>query len=237
MGKFRYKVELIEQLPDCMNKIDKVEEVEAKKEWFGHSLGNVVGRIYADGRVESFFNHDIETGKPEWFEMLRESGKLRQRHRCYVNRNTWEEYECEEFYLMRRVVGHTSGKPTVTDMCIDGCMNVEYEYVYEILLVADEGLKRYVTDTIRTEGSGAYCLADVMSSLEETFDEWATEEKEGFRFWGGQLNVDFYDDFGETIDIDFPCMNELMNCINSVRIVDMKRTIINRDHHLSRSTT
>lgn len=71
MDNFRYKVELIEELPDCMNKIDKVGEVEAKKEWFGHSLGNVVGRIYADGRVESFFKHDIDAEKPEWFEMLR----------------------------------------------------------------------------------------------------------------------------------------------------------------------
>ena len=237
MENFRYKVELIEELSGCMDEIEKVVEIEAKKEWFGHSFGTVVGRIYTDGRVQSFFLHDVEAGKPEWFEMLRESGKLRQRHRRYVNRDTWEEYECEEFYLMHRVVGHTSEKPTVTDVCVDGCMNVRYEYTYEILLVADGGLKRYVTDTVYTEGSGAYCLADVMSSLEDTFEEWASEEKKGFRFCDGQLNVDFYDDFGETVDIDFPCVIELLNCINSVRIVDMKRTIINRDHHLSRATT
>lgn len=163
MENFRYKVELIEELPDCMDEIEKVVDIEAKKEWFGHSLGTVVGRIYTDGRVQSFFRHDIDAGKPEWFEML---------------------------------------------------------------LVADEGLKRYVTDTVYTEGSGAYCLADVMSSLEDIFEQWACEDEKGFRFCDGQLNVDFYDDFGETVDIDFPCTVELVNCINSVRIVEMKKTII-----------
>lgn len=226
MENFRYKAELIEELPDCMDEIEKVVEIESKKEWFGHSFRTMVGRIYADGRVQSFFRHDIDAGKPEWFEMLRESGKLRQRHRCYINSDTWEKHECEEFYLMRRIIGHASEKPIVTDMCVDESANVKYEYTYEILLVADEELKRYITDTVHTDGIGAYCLADVMSSFENTFEEWASEEKKGFRFLDGQLNVDFYDDFGETVDIDFSCTSELMNCINSVRIVDMKRTII-----------
>lgn len=177
MGKYRYTVELIEDIPEYMG-IDKIREVESQKEWFGHSFGDPVGRIYTDGRVESFFNSDIERGTTDWLDILRNSGKLRQRHRNLINRETWKEYECDEFYLMYRIVGHSSEMPTITDVGLDTCMNVRYEYTYEILMVVDDELRRYITDTIYTEGPGTYSLVDVISSFEGTFEEWADEGKE-----------------------------------------------------------
>lgn len=225
MENFRYKVELIEDIPQYMG-IEKMGEVESRKEWFGHSIGDPVGRIYADGRIESFFNHDIASGSTDWFDVLRNSGKLRKRHRILFNRGTWVKYKCDEYYLMRRVVGHPSEKPTITDASMDNCMNVRYDYTYEILLVADDELRRYVTDTIHTEGPGTYSLGDVMSCLENTFEEWAEEKEKGFeRNDDGELQVAFYDDYGEKVNLHFYSIDELMTCINSVRIIDLQKTI------------
>lgn len=225
MEKYRYTLELIEDIPEYMG-IDKIGEVESKKEWFGHSHGDPVGRMYTDGRVESFFNPDIERGTTDWFDILRNSGKLRQRHRHLINHETWEKYECDEFYLMRRVVGHSSEMPTITDVGLDTCMNVRYEYTYEILMVADDEFRRYITDTIYTKGPGTYSLVDVISSLEGTFEEWADEGKNGFGRKDGELRVNFYNDFGEPISANFYSVDELMMCINSIRIIDLKKTIV-----------
>lgn len=228
LENYRYKVELVEDIPEYMG-FEKMGEVESSKEWQGHSLGDPVGRIYKDGKIESFIIHDIETGTTDWFDILRNSGKLRQRHRNLINRKTWKEYECDEFYLMRRVIGHSSTMPTISDACLNDCINVRFDYTYEILLVADDGLRRYITETIHTAGPGAYSLGDVMSSLEDTFEEWAVEKEKGFkRNDDGELQVAFYDDYGEKVDLHFYSIDELMMCINSVRIIDLQKTITRR---------
>lgn len=227
MGEYNYIVELIEEIPENIP-VSKNGTIGTKKEWYGHSLGDAVGRIYDDGKIESFFKEDNDN---EWFNTLRNQGLLKSKHRNLIDRKTFAEYSCEEYYLMRRVVGHTSNMPTVTDRNLDDCCNVKFEYTFEILLVADDDYKRYITESIKTEGPHTYCLADKLESLEEVFEEWAENEEQGFKeSEDGGVTVTFYDDFGQSLDAEFYSIRELLMCVNSVRIVKLERTIVDREN-------
>lgn len=221
-----YGVELIEKLPEDIP-LRKRGTITTKGEWYGHSFGDCIGRVYEDGEVKSFFTADRENGTTELFDTLRELGITRTKHRQLINRETGKERSCKEHYLMRRVVGHGSDKETVKDNCLDTCSNVKYEYTYEILFVLDDEYKRYVYDTVRTDGPYTYGLSSVLESLEDTVREWAEENEKGFSFDGGGMHVKFYDDFGNDIDAEFYGMYELMMCVNSVRIIELKREIVN----------
>jgi len=226
MKDYEYEVELIETIPEEITLKAKGKLI-TKGEWYGHSFGDAVGRIYDDGRVESFFKHD-DPGN-EWFDMLKKKGVLRTRHRNLIDRMTYKEYSCDEFYLMRRVNGHVSGLPTVMDDCLDTCMNVDYKYTYEILLVADDEYKRYVTKEIRTSGPHTFCLIDEIGNLEGQIEEWAEEKKNGFSYdEDNTLCCKMYNDFGEETDADFYSTRELLMCINSIRLVKLKQTIVDR---------
>jgi len=223
MSGYKYKAELVEKLPECIQ-LDTVVEIETKNEWYGHSIGTAVGRVYDDGKIKSFFKHDGDG--TEWFDMLREAGKLTSIHRYLIDRKTYEESTCDEYYLMRKIVDHVSGMPTITDDCLDTCCNVKYEYTYELLLVADE-YKRYVAKTVRTEGPYTYCLMDEIKSLEDLVEEWAEEEENGFFYDDeNQLCCKMYNDFGEEINADFYSARELLMSLNSIRLVKLERIIV-----------
>lgn len=226
---YEYQIELVEELPKEIP-IEKNGILDARNEWYGHSYGESVGRVYDDGKVESFFIKDQENKNTELFDLLRNSNLVETKHRNLMNRKTGRERACTEYYIMHRVSGHSSYLKTVTDEVLTNCVNVKYRYVYEILLVAEEGLKRYVTTEIRTDGPYTVCLYDEMKGIEEFFEELAENEEKGFRFDSyGTLCVLFYDDFGEQIDAEFGSMRELLMCINSVRMVELESEIVDRD--------
>lgn len=221
-----YEVELIDKLPEAIP-LAKKGTITTRGEWYGHSFGDCVGRVYDDGEVVSFFTADQKSGSPVLFNTLRTQGLTRTKQRMMISRNDGRERFCEEHYVMRRIVGHGSGKETVKDDCLDTCFNVKYEYVYEILFVADDEYKRYVYDTVKTDGPHTYGLSSVLESLEDTVLEWAEERKKGFRFGDyGTVIAKFYDDFGNDIDAEFCGIHELMMCVNSVRIVELKREVV-----------
>lgn len=222
-----YEVELIEELPENIP-LKKRGTITTKGEWYGHSFGDCIGRVYKDGKAESFFTTDRKKGTTELFDILRKLGKTRTKQRWIHDRETRTLVGCVDHYVMRRVAGHGSGKETVKDNCLDTCNNVKYEYTYEILFVADDEYKRYVYDTVKTNGPYTCGLSSVLESLEDTVREWAEEEENGFWLKDGTVRVKFYDDFGDEIDAEFYSMHELMMCVNSVRIIELKREIVNR---------
>lgn len=225
MGK-TYEVELIEELPENIPLV-KRGTITTKGEWYGHSFGDCVGRLYDDGEKVSFFSDDQNNRTTELFDSLRSKGMTRVKQRLVINRNTGKDRFCEDHYVMRKVVGHMSAKETVKDDCLDTCCNVKYEYTYEILFVADDGYKRYVYDTVKTDGPHTYGLSSVLESLENTVMEWAEEGEKGFKLNSDRtVSVKFYDDFGNDIDAEFFSIHELMMCVNSVRIVELKREIV-----------
>lgn len=228
MGK--YHVSLAETLPEHIH-MDQTMDIETKGEWFGHSLGLAVGRVYDDGRIESFLKHD--NGGTEWFDELREKHLLRSKRRHLTvlsnDRTTYKESDCDEYYLMYTVSDHMSHLPTVTKTFLDTCMNVDFTYTYEILFVGDDGFKRYFYKTINTSGPHTYSLLDELEDLENLIEEWAEDGVYGLCYDAyGDLNLKMYDDFGETLNASFSDTQELMMSINSIRIVKMEREIVDR---------
>ena len=223
---YKYKVEMVENLPEEI-KMQTILEIETQKEWFGHSYGEAVGRIYSDGEKESFFTHDAEGENTEWFDTLWEGGKLRSRRRRLINRESFETRECQEYYLMYQIPGHSSMKNTVMDGCLNNCANVSFHYVLEYLFILDDGLKRYLARDISTDGPWTYGMMDDIGSLEENIREWAEEGKYGFRNAEDRgINVGFYDDFGSQCDVEFASVDEFLLSLNSVRIISLESEIV-----------
>lgn len=136
----KYKTQLRGTLPrGIILKTEK--EIESKTEWYGRSYGMEVGRIYADGKKESFIKHDGEGS--EWFDMLLNAGILLCQTRNLLNFSTGDSYTCRSYYLMYDNKDHPSMLSTVMDDCLDTCINVQYRYTYEILFVEDE-CERYI---------------------------------------------------------------------------------------------
>ena len=229
MSEHTYTVELIEELPEEIP-LKRTGTITTRGEWYGHSYADVVGRIYADGTVKSFFTDDIESGTTRLFDILRYSGKVKKIHRCIWERDSLELKDCDDYYVLRKVKGHTSERPTETETRLDTICNVDYEYVYEILLVANDEYRRYLTESVKTRGLGPYSIFDSMHDWEETFEEWAEYEENGFREDDdGGIEVLFYDELGNSEWIYFDSAHELLLSMNSVRMIEIKEEIVERE--------
>lgn len=221
---YTYKAKLIEALPEEVILGDTIVW-ESEKEWYGHSLGTCVGYIFDDGEKKSLFVADGDG--TENFDKLLEAGILKEQHKHTINRKTGKERGVVYYYAMREIIGHSSGLPTISDKCLDTCCNVQYHYTYEILLVADDEYKRYITVDVDTDGPHTCCLMDIVGDLEYTIEEWAEDEEYGFsKDDYGTLHCQFFDDFGQGLDVEFSSTRELMMCVNSIRIVKLQSEII-----------
>ena len=221
---YTYKAKSIENLPEGIL-LNGTIVLKFEKEWYGHSYGTCVGLIFDDGEKKSFIAADGEgTGN---FDKLLEAGILKEQHKYTINIETGKERGVVYYYVMRKIVGHSSGLPTITEDCLDTCYNVQYHYTYEILLVGDEEYKRYVTVDVDTDGPHTFCLMDAIEDLEYTFEGWAEDKKYGFsKDDYGTLHCQFFDDFGQPIDAEFNSTRELMMCVNSIRIVKLQKEIL-----------
>lgn len=221
---YTYKIQLIEELPESIP-LEKTGSITTEKEWYGSTFGESVGKILDTGEKESLFKKDRENNNTALLDILIASGKCKSIRREMYNREKEKFYKATFIYVMHRVIDHCSDKPTVTSEALDTPMNVEYEYTYEILLVADDEYKRYITKTIQTDGPHTYSLVDELESLERIFEEWLEDEKQGFRYCDEELELKFYNEVGEESYISFDSMRHLLMSINSIRIIDLKSKI------------
>lgn len=222
---YTYKIELIEELPEDIP-LEKTGSITTEKEWFGSTFGECVGKILDTGEKESFFRRDRENNNTVLLDILVESGKCKCIHREMYNRENKKSYKATFIYVMHRVVDHCSDKPTITAEALDTPMNVEYEFTYEILLVANDEYKRYITKTIKTKGPYTYSLMDVIENIEQMFEEWIEDGEQGFRYSDEEIEVKFYNEVGEENHIPFENMRHLLMSINSVRIIDFKSKLV-----------
>lgn len=222
---YTYKIELLEELPESIP-LEKTGSIDTEKEWFGSTFGECVGKILDTGEKESLFKKDRENKNTYLLDILIESGKYKSLHREMYNREKGKFYKATFIYVMHRVIDHCSNKPTITTEALDTPMNVEYEFIYEILLVADEEYKRYITKTIQTNGPHTYSLMDEIENIEQMFEEWLEDEEQGFRYRDEEIEVKFYNEVGEENYIPFESMRHLLMSINSVRIIDFKSKIV-----------
>lgn len=230
MGNKSVILEANVQIPEYVG-FKQEEEIKIKENAFfdGHAYGYEVGRIYDDGEVKSSFVKDHENKTTEMFDKLINDVELITKSTYTVNFETGLERFVTRYYLPYRVKGHSFTLPTVTESHVDNCCNVEYSVAYEILFVADEGYKRYLTVEYETEGSFAMSFWDHMSDVEEMLEEmFENEDNNGFYDHGDYRTVTFYDDVGDVCDIDISSssLHELLCMIASIRVIRCDHKII-----------
>lgn len=227
MGKV-IEMESYENIPEYTG-LGNTTSIEIREgcEWYGHAYARCIGAIYDDGTVKSYFKIDKENDNTEIFDRLRNDINLIEKHVYLIDRNTGEDKTATRYFIPYKVKNHCSEKSTVTDTYVDGCTNVHYSVEYEILLVADDEYKRYITEEYETRGHFSSCFFDQVENIEEMFEEWFEEESHGFKIDNdGNKSVTFYDDTGENCDIDVLSVGELLSMITSIRVIKCDRRII-----------
>lgn len=227
MGK-KIEMKAYEPIPEYTG-LENITSIEIREgcEWYGHAYATCVGMIYDDGTVESYFKKDVENGDTKIFDKLRDDIRLIKKHVHLVDCETREERSGNRYFVPYKVQNHCSDKPTVTDCYVDGCSNVHYSVEYEILLVADEDLKRYITIEYETEGTFSSSFFDQIENICDIFEDWFEEETYGFKIVDSDYRtVVFYDESGESCDVNISSTRELLRMIASIRVIrcDQKLT-------------
>lgn len=225
MGK-EIEMESYEDIPEYtgLDKNSTTITIRDGIEWGGHASATAVGFIKDDGTIESYFKDDENH---ELFDKLKNDIHLITKYRNYRNYDTLELKSGTEYYIPYRVKNHCSTKPTVTDAHVDRCSNVNYKVEYEILLVAEDGFKRYITCEYESEGSFSKIFFDEVEDIESMFEEWFEEGSHGFGHdEDGNMFITFYDNIGTNADIDVCSVRDVLSMISSIRVIKCDTEII-----------
>lgn len=202
-------------------------EIKDGCEWYGYAYATCVGFVGDNGTVESYFKTDKENGDIGIFDKLKNDIRMIKKHVYLVDRETGEEISGNRYFIPYKVKDHCSDKPTITDAYVDGCSNIHYSVEYEIVLIAGDDFKRYITINYETEGHYSSCFFDQVENIEEMFEEWFEEESHGFNVnEDGNKSVTFYDNTGENCDIEISSVEELLSMITSIRVIKCEQKII-----------
>lgn len=203
-------------------------QITTQSDWYGHSYADLIGIVYENGIKKSAFKKDQKSGNFEILDSFIATGKLMEDIRYKKDGTSYTNY-----YVLYNVENHSSTKPTVVDADLNNqACNIRREYTYEILL-GFEGKKRYLTNTCRSTGPGGLSLPDTISQLEDFFEMLFEDKDKGFRSekdfcddYSEIFYVDFYDDTGEEFSLWFDSIQEILDCVRSIRIIDIKTAII-----------
>ena len=220
-------MESYENIPEYVG-LNNYTSIEIKEgcEWYGHAYASCVGMIRDDGTIESYFKTDRNNGNTDIFDKLRNDIHLIKKHVNFMDHGTMELSSGTRYFIPYKVKDHCSNKQTIVDDYVDNCSNVRYEVEYEIVLVAGDDCKRYITVGYETEGCYSSCFFDQVENIKEMFEEWFEEESHGFKIVDGYRTVTFYDETGENHEIDISSISELMSMITSIRVIKCDREII-----------
>ena len=143
------------------------------------------------------------------------------------------------YYLPYYVEGHTAYAPTITNERVEYSMNIKQVITYEILLVEEFGVNRYITETYTTGptfGCGrATNLYEMMTSLEETLNEIAHDktrkeitiaDKTTDDYSKGQYLITYYDKIGTPYQYGYNNISQILQCVNSIRMVGYDYQIV-----------
>jgi len=227
MGKI-IEIESYENIPQYTG-LSNTTSIETREdtEWNGHAYAICVGMIKDNGTIESYFKADKESENTEIFDKLRSDIQLIKKHVTLRNYDTMELLSGTRYFIPYKVKEHCSNKPTITDAYVDNCSNVHYSVEYEILMVADEDFKRYITVEYETEGTFSSCFFDQVEGIEDMFEEWFEAGIHGFNVdEDNNKSVTFYDDIGNNCNIDISSTRELMSMITSIRVIKCDQKIL-----------
>lgn len=160
-------------------------------------------------------------------QLINDESMTLTKHSCtQVDENTGKLVPRIIYYMPYQVADHSMHRPTVNYETVDNCINTTHELLVEILFVCpdDEGICRYLTVPFKSHNVGILSLVDTMlENLDEYPDTFPyLEETDEY---GEGYGLDFYDRTGQKFTITFKDGDELRNCINSIRLIDIKTII------------
>ncbi len=192
--------------------------------WNGDRHGSFVGRIESDGEVISYFKKDKENNNTYIFDKLREDVQLCQRSRTYAEGKDLKF--ATDYYIPYYVKNHSSQLATVTDSYVDHCSNAEYKVAYEVLFVAEDDFRKYLTIEYTTKGHWSSCFFDQVESLRDDLQGMFEDGENGFLKKDGQMTAEFYDGAGYGIDLELESIDELVSMIASIRVIKLETEIV-----------
>ena len=170
------------------------------------------------------YDEDKENNNTYIFDKLRDDVPLCQKSRTYADGKDLKF--ATDYYIPYYVKNHSSQLPTVVDSYVDHCSNVVYKVAYEVLFVAEDDFRKYLTIEYTTEGHWSSCFFDQVESLRDDLREMFEDGANGFRENDGYITAEFYDGTGYGTDLEIESMNELLSMIASIRIIKLETEIV-----------
>lgn len=227
---------------------------------YPHRWGLKVGETSREFGKNSYLTADQKNGNTALLDKLIEVGAAQEYSRNIVRKVTneegdvrWRDAYLTTYYLPYERVAATFRQPT-TQEPIECAINVQTDAVLEVLLTTGDR-ERYLDIPIQTEWPSV-SMMDVIEDLEDTFLEWAEEEKNGFSFFSSDDEEDnaenddfdddddydddeedechramkamFFNEIGDGDKLEFENVQGLMRCIVSIRLVSVNNKIIDR---------
>lgn len=206
-------------------------EYEVPQNWEGHTIASAVGRVWEDGKVESFFVNDKEEGTTATFDKLKEDMPLLMKNYNMRDPETRNLVSVMYYYIPYNIEGHCSTMPTFKDYCMTVASNAEYSIMWEVLLVSAEGLMRYITFDYKTAGYYSSTFFDQVKNLEDMFEELFENGERGFtkttEYGVRELVVEFYDENGSVSPVEILSISELLSMVASLRVIKIETKITN----------
>lgn len=204
----------------------------------GHQIGVAVCVYDCDNKkiINSFMNKETDSEDSDeksialCQQLINDKNMTLIKHSCMqFNEDIGKFVPHVIYYMPYQVVNHSINLPTVNYETIDNCINTTHELLVEILFVCpdEDGICRYLTVPFKSHNVSIMSLVEEMlSDLSEYPDIFPyLEETDEY---GEGYGLDFYDRTGHKFTITFKDGDELRDCVNSIRLIDIK-TIINDD--------
>ena len=125
------------------------------------------------------------------------------------------------YYMPYYVPTHSRFQPTVMFDNINNDLDVYHNITVELLFVAEDGLNRYLTISLKTGN------ISMLEAVYNFFDNMYSNDKEletvGIKHNESGYILDFYDTPGKRYDIEFDSIEQLRNAITSVRLIHIER--------------
>lgn len=151
------------------------------------------------------------------------------------------------YFLPYYVENHSAYKPTINFENISFSMNIRQTVEYEVLLVGEQGWHNrylnfsYVTGPSGYDGGRCTTFYEMIKGLESTIEEAANDKSNtditiathnDDNYSKGNYLITFYDKKGEAYVVGFNCIEEILHCVTSVRLVRYEYEIIDNNPSL-----
>lgn len=204
--------------------VDHTITINCKNGWDGHAFGAVIGYLDEENKPHSCIKSDKENNSTELFDQMRKDYELIEKPTTICVDAALQHVLT--YAVPFQVKDHIAYKPTC-ETFVDNATNVDYDLTYVITFAADDTYVRYLPISYKTGGCGAMPLFEHISSLPEILEEYIEAETHGFQASeeDDSFTLTFYNNIGESADIEFQNIDELLRLIAAIRLVECKETI------------